>query len=238
MVEALRGAAALALFAAFGIGSLLLAPAALLARRPERFHRVVRVAWMPLVALFRLTRLVRTERGNLPRCRGTIIVSNHPSLIDVVLYVCLVPKTLYVAKRPLRANPFLGAIVRATSLPDDERLPKAAAEYLSKGWNVLVFPEGTRSPAAGLGPFRRGAAHVALESGAPTVCVRLGVSRRILAKGQAPWDMGNGPVAYSFDADAPKKFAARPGETPRRAAMRVTEELRAALTGEGASSCP
>jgi 1-acyl-sn-glycerol-3-phosphate acyltransferase len=236
MVRVYRGAMSLLLFAAFGAGSLVLAPAALLLRRPERFQRVVRAAWLPLLALFRLTRLVTAERGNLPRCEGTLIVSNHPSLIDVVIYVCLVPKTLYVAKHPLRSNFFLGAIVRATSLPDGADLPAVASEYLAKGWNVLVFPEGTRSPAEGLHPFRRGAAHVALESGAPVVCSRLRVSRRILAKGQPPWDMGPEPVVYSFDADEPERFAPLPDETPRKAAIRVTDHFRRRLAADCASS--
>jgi len=224
----LRSAASLALFALFGAGSILLSPVMLVLRRPEACQKAVRATWIPLVWLFRFTRLIRVDCGNLAPMRGTVIAANHPSLIDVVLVLTLVPKTLFVAKHALKGNPFMSAIVRHTSLPDDERLPDAAAEHLAKGWNVVVFPEGTRSPAAGgLGQFRRGAAHVALKAGAPLVALGIVQSpRRILGKHQWAWQMGDSPVTYSFRADAPTCERVAEGETSRDAARRVTGLLR------------
>jgi 1-acyl-sn-glycerol-3-phosphate acyltransferase len=158
-----------------------------------------------------------------------VIVSNHPSLIDVVIYIVLVPKTLYVAKSALIKNPFMSMIVRHTSLPDDETLPKTAKAYLEDGWNVLVFPEGTRSPDEGLWPFHRGAAHVALESGAPVVVSRMTLSRRILGKRQKPWDMGEERVVYSILSDPPMAVSQRDGESRHAAAKRITSELMSAM---------
>lgn len=228
--EVLRGAAATALFAAFGAGALAVSPLMLLLRRPARAQPVVRTLWRLVARMFVWTGLVRIDRGNLTPVRGAVVVANHPTLIDVVLLVALLPRTLYVAKRALRGNPFLTAIVRATALPDDASLPRVAAPYLRAGWNVLVFPEGTRSPAeGGLHPLRRGAAQLAVRAGAPVVCVRETLTRRILAKGQRPWDMGARRVVFSFRMSGPILPPTGDAVSPHAAAVRLTDEIRARI---------
>ena len=223
----IRGALSLALFGVFGAGAILIAPLMFLFRRPDWCQPIVRAVWCPLLGLFVLTRLIRVERGTLRKVRGAVIAMNHPSLIDVVVLSVLLPRTLYVAKHALLSDPCLAAVVRHTSLPDDANLPEVAASYLAKGWNVLVFPEGTRSPAAGgLQPLHRGAAQLALRTGAPLLCVGLSVSRRILGKAQPPWDMGEETVRYAFAADAPAPVVPREGESLHAAARRITREIR------------
>jgi len=225
-----RGTLSVALFGVFGLGALLITPFMLLLRRPESCQPIVRCAWRLILSLFCATRLIRVDRAGLRPFRGTVIAASHPSLIDVVILTALVPRTLYVAKRALLANPFLAAIVRATALPYDAGLPEAAARYLKDGWNVLIFPEGTRSPeTGGLRPLRRGAAQLALRTGAPLVAVRIDVSRRILGKHQAPWDMGDRRITYALRAeDVP--VARAPGESLHAAAVRLTEVVRERLT--------
>lgn len=224
-IEILRGATSVALFAVFGLGALLISPLMLALRRPERCQPIVRAVWRPMVWLFESTGLIRIHRGNLDAFRGTILVANHPTLVDVMLLSVMVPRTLYVAKHALLSNPLMSAIVRATSLPDDSRLLECARPYLRRGWNVLVFPEGTRSPEQGLHPFRRGAAQLALRTSAPVVCVGERLSRRLLAKRQPAWDMGGRTVDFDFRADSPTVERKRDGESPHAAARRVTAEL-------------
>ena len=226
---ACRGAVAVLLFGVFGLGALLITPLMLVLRRPERCQPVVRTLWRFILFVFEAARLVRVDRGNLGAISGSVIAASHPSLIDVVILTSLVPRTLYVAKQALRRNPFLAAVVRATALPDDATLPEKAAPYLVAGWNVLIFPEGTRSPATGgLGPLRRGAAQLALRAGAPVACIRLAASRRILGKRQAPWDVGEEVVTYVLS------HVTIPAEKPRdavlhAAAVRLTERIRRSL---------
>ena len=229
-VRVARGFTSLCLFALFGIGAAVISLLMPVLGSLERRQSVVRFAWRILLAAFEATGLIRVDSAGAPKCRGAVIVSNHPSLIDVVIYIALVPKTLYVAKSALVRNPFMSMIVRNTSLPDDETLPKTAKAYLEKGWNVLVFPEGTRSPDEGLWPFHRGAAHVALEAGAPVVVSRLTLSRRILGKRQKPWDMGEERVVYSILSDPPMAVSQRDGESRHAAAKRITSELMSAMS--------
>ena len=227
----LRSLMAVLLFAAFGVGALVISPLMLVLRKPDRCQPVVRQAWRLLLGAFSLLRLLRLSHGDFGSLRGRVIVANHPTLIDVVILTVLVPRTLYVAKRGLKANPFVAAIVRATALPDDARLPEVAAPYLAQGWNVLVFPEGTRSPAeGGLQPLHRGAAQLALRTSAPLACVRIDVSRPVLGKRQRPWDIGSERVDFRLRAvDVPVPSVAEGGL--HAAAVRLTETIRAHLAG-------
>lgn len=225
-----RGMRATALFTLFNFGGLLLLPAFLLIWSAAARHFVMRGLWRIFVFLLRVTDLVRVERGTLGTYRGTILACNHPSLLDVVLITALVPRTLFIAKKSLRNNPFCAASVRTLSLPADSDLFAAAAPKLAAGWNVLVFPEGTRSPLEGMHPFKRGCAQLALRTGAPIVCVGETLVPRVLGKGQPVWDVGGECITAAFKADAPAPVSCRQGETLHSAAIRVTDELRHRIT--------
>ncbi len=236
LISVLRGAASCALFALFGLGAIVLSPLMLLLGKLERCQPVVRVAWTMIAWLFVHLGLIRVDRGNLSTYRGTILAVNHPSLIDVVLITVIVPRLLSVAKRAVGRNPFMGIVARSVAIPGGAENLDVAASYLRKGWNVLVFPEGTRSPVVetdskAMHPFKRGTAQLALRTGAPVVCVGLRLSRRILAKGQPPWDLGSSPVDFVFRADAPTVERPRDGESLHAAACRVTEAMKARIRG-------
>lgn len=224
----LLGTASVCCFALFGLGGLLVSPLMALLRSPRRCQPVVRALWRPFVSLLRAAGVIGIERGNLDgSIRGCVIAANHPSLIDVVLVTVLVPRTLYVAKQALLRNPFMSTIVRHTSLPVDDRLPETVAPFLRDGWNVLVFPEGTRSPSeGGMHPFRRGVAQLVLRTGAPLVCLGISATRRITGKGQKPWDIGPSRVVYSFRADSPTRHEADHGRALRPQAIALTDSIR------------
>ena len=226
---AARGLVSIVAFSLFGLGAIAISPIVVLTRRPDRSHPIVRTAWRIFVGLLSCVRLIRLESRDVNAVSGTVIVANHPSLIDVILLVSLIPRTLYVAKHGLKGNPFLSLIVRATALPDDATLPEKAAPYLAAGWNVLVFPEGTRSPATGaLQPLQRGAAQLALRTNSPIACIGIHVSERVLGKHQRPWDVGDRPVTYRFS------MSVIPAEPPSPAgfhsrAVHLTESIRQIL---------
>ena len=226
--QAIRAVETLILFAFFGIGAVLLAPAALFLRDVRYCTFMIRMAWMPFVRLFEIAGLIKIDISRLMDIRGSVIAANHPSLIDVVILIAVIPRTLFVAKHGLKKNPFVSVLVKNASLPDDESLVKVAGKYLKDGWNVLIFPEGTRSPdGGGLQQFRRGAAQLAIRTGSPLVPVAIRLSPfRILGKHQQPWDMGSEKVTYEFIARSPIKIETVEGEPLHGMAKRVTEKLR------------
>ena len=193
----LRGFTACALFVLFNVGGLGLS-GLVLPFLWSRWccRRIVSLLWSLFLLLGTWTRLFRFDFSAMPRpLRGTVIVANHPSLIDVLFFLSRYPNTLSLARHGLRRNPCLGFVVSRLLLPDDATLLDLAPPLLAKGHNLLIFPEGTRSPqSGGLHPFRRGAAQLALRANAPILPVRIDFSHRVLAKGQSLLDMGTSPI--------------------------------------------
>lgn len=80
-----------------------------------------------------------------------IIVGNHPSLLDAILLLALIPNTICVMKSSLLDNPLLGASARLAGFirnADPFDMIAHAREGLGEGSNLLIFPEGTRSASS------------------------------------------------------------------------------------------
>ena len=167
-------------------------------------------------------RLVRVEWIGAERLGRApfLVVANHPSLIDTPLLTCQMQQADFLVSAAWSENPFLRHAARSSGYLRADRGAKVvrdAVERLRAGRTVVVFPEGTRSPAGGLGRFHRGAAHIALETGCDIVPMVIHVEPRVLMKGQ-------------FWADVPE----------RRPVFRVEvgDPIRVADTLDGSESRP
>jgi 1-acyl-sn-glycerol-3-phosphate acyltransferase len=85
----------------------------------------------------------------LEKLKGSIIICNHPTLIDVVIIMAHLKGVQCVVKKGLWNNIILGAAVRsACYIPNDidpEQFLKNVKKHLANGENILIFPEGTRT---------------------------------------------------------------------------------------------
>lgn len=96
----------------------------------------------------------------------------------------------------------------------------AAAALLDAGWNVLVFPEGTRSRTGEIGEFHPGAGLLAIRTGHQVLPVRIVGIAAVLPKGaRRPH---RAPVEVRFGAP----LRARPGEHPRELTTRLEAAVR------------
>jgi len=108
-----------------------------------------------------------------------ICVGNHTSIVDAFTSVWLAPKgTVGVAKKQILGYPVYGQIWYLSGhLVIDRSNPQRAIESLkelasfvaSKGLQVLLWPEGTRSRDGRLLPFKKGFVHLAIATGLPVV---------------------------------------------------------------------
>ncbi|MGH7480965.1 MAG: lysophospholipid acyltransferase family protein [Longimicrobiales bacterium] len=124
--------------------------------------------------------------------RPQIIVSNHQSWYDVFAVGAVVPKHFrFVGKKELDRIPLFGSAWRAAGhISVDRRNRQTAIESLraaeaalrSDNSAVVIFPEGTRSPTGRLGPFKKGAFMLALESGVELVPTAVIGSREVMGK--------------------------------------------------------
>jgi 1-acyl-sn-glycerol-3-phosphate acyltransferase len=111
----------------------------------------------------------REHLGNGAAC---VVVSNHQSNLDPIVYLALSRGSLRImAKRELFDLPLLGAALLALGMvkvdrlaPDRTTIQDESVRNLAEGVPLLVFPEGTTSRSGELLPFRAGAFEVAVAS--------------------------------------------------------------------------
>ena len=127
---------------------------------------------------------------DIPSLKSCIFIANHPSLIDVVAVMGYLPLCQCIVKKSLLEHFYLGGLMRAAGyIANNHEAPKLIEDCtrsLQSGRSLLIFPEGTRSPARGLRPFNRGAAHIALRTRAPVVPIVVRCEPPTLLKGE-PW---------------------------------------------------
>jgi long-chain acyl-CoA synthetase len=103
---------------------------------------------------------------------------------------------------------------------DFQRSFAHAGEALDRGYNVLVFPEGTRSPAGELAPFRPGIGMLAKQAHAPVLPVALIGLGELRAKGRGWFRSGKIEVRIG----EPIKFG------PLETEAAITEKLHSAVS--------
>ena len=110
-----------------------------------------------------------------------ILVANHQSALDLLIGAAIAPQApLVLGKSELRwLFPFNVMWVALGQRFVDRRNPEAARRSLegvvralkASPRTVILSPEGTRSRTGELGPFKTGAFHMAVATGAPIVPV-------------------------------------------------------------------
>jgi 1-acyl-sn-glycerol-3-phosphate acyltransferase len=198
----------------------------LLAQRA--LHRASR-RFVRLLERLHLARVRQRDTELLGR-RPLLVVSNHPSLIDTPLLLSCMPQADLVVNRAWRENPVLRkAVAGAGYLRAEEReaVVQEAVARLRAGRSVVIYPEGSRTPAEGLRRFQRGAAHIALEAGCDVVPVVIQVRPRTLVRGQRWADVPDGVPEWRIEVGAPIRAADHlDGTEPRPvAARRLTAVL-------------
>ncbi len=114
--------------------------------------------------------------------RSYVFASNHRSYLDTAaLFFCAGTKMGLVAKKELLKVPVFGqgmsfvniiAIDRSNPEKAVASMNKARA-VMDRGYSFGVFVEGTRAMPGELLPFKKGAFHLALQTGAPIVPVAI-----------------------------------------------------------------
>ncbi|MCK6553515.1 1-acyl-sn-glycerol-3-phosphate acyltransferase [Candidatus Binatia bacterium] len=124
--------------------------------------------------------------------RSYVLVSNHLSNFDIWATLGALPLTIhFVAKKELLSLPFLGqALAVSDHIIIDRANPEAAvacinervAAQIDKGFCILFYAEGTRSPDGKVHAFKKGGITLALRTGLPIVPLSVSGTRKFLPK--------------------------------------------------------
>lgn len=219
----------------FGLGGLCISVVLVLIRplfpRMERplGSFVLRYSWKLMCLLLRCTwnlRLHAPQKKEMEQLRSAIIVANHPSLIDVVILASIIPRCMLIVKPALLRWPFLRPILRRLCIVnngDAQQMLEASREALAQGYNIIIFPEGTRTSPHKKNKLQRGAFHLAIQSGAPIVPIHIHTSQPFLTKEVPWWYVGKHCPVFSLTLH-PAVYA-RPGELPHREAVQLSHQI-------------
>ena len=163
-------------FSVFATGGILIGAGGipivwLIWRKPEARHRVGRVILQKSFHLFvRLMNVSGVLRSNFEgletlRKQGNIVLANHPTLIDFVLLASVIPQADCFVKSALKTDWFKRwPVILAGYILNNQGESTIALckESLDAGNNIIIFPEGTRTPPGRPVLFMKGAAQVAV----------------------------------------------------------------------------
>ncbi len=229
-------------FFTFNVGGLIAAVSAIAVCRlipgsretkQRRAQAVIHVMFAGFISGLTLLGLLTSSRSKLEKLRSaapSLVIANHPTLLDVVFLIASMPRVDCVIKEAVWNNVFMRATVRGAGyIPnrDGAQLIDACVERLARGHHVMLFPEGTRSPAGGLRHFQRGAARIALRSGVDILPILISCEPPTLLKGMPIFKVPPRQPHFSLtllEPISPKGFLENGVETPL-AARELTARL-------------
>lgn len=230
-------------FSIFGIGGIItgatLVPVLLIFCSKRTQKRVlsgtVHHLWRAFVWLMCFLKLIDIKIKNeqfLHDLHGNIVIANHPSLIDVVILVSKIPRSICVVKDSLFKNMFIKSLIRRVYLsnsasPDD--FIKEATEDLDNGYNIIIFPEGTRTQKHKPIHMHRGFAYLQMHSGHDILPIYIENKPHILGKNTPWYDVGDKTSVYTLKILPKIVFNTRNKKTDRKNAVLITEKAKKSL---------
>jgi 1-acyl-sn-glycerol-3-phosphate acyltransferase len=199
-------------FFAFGLISLILAilvlpPMRLILRTRDQFSKYTRrfvsstmrgfIVFMHIIGIVDLE---VKDRESFLQLSSKIIVANHPSILDVVMILSLIPNADCVVNANL-SHGIIGGVVRQLYILnslDYDILMNACIESLERRNCLIIFPEGTRTPRKGKLVVKKGAARIALASNCNIVPVHIGGTDKYGLGKKDPWIGFNPRERYVF----------------------------------------
>lgn len=162
-------------------------------RSTENTVQILPKIWARLICWCAGVRVTVSGHENLDPDTTYIFAANHQSQFDIfALQGYLGFDFRWMAKKELFAIPIFGAGMRAAGYISVDRSHgrkalqslNEAAQQISDGTSVIIFPEGTRSRDGQLHSFKSGAMVLAIKARVPIVPVAIIGTHEVLAKGK------------------------------------------------------
>ncbi len=225
-------------FAAVGIVlNVVCAPLLFLPRR-ERFgpatRRVIRSLFDLWVRWHHATQviLVSFVGFDSPIADGTIIIANHPTIVDATFLLARLPNTICIFKPALMRSPAIGPAALMAGYASGDAgidLIHDVATSVASGKSLLVFPEGTRTaPGQTLGTIKSGFALIAARARAPVQLVVIRAAPDLGRKG-IPWWHPPARLPSHIEFTLDRRWEHDPARTAREFTAEVDQRLRAVL---------
>jgi 1-acyl-sn-glycerol-3-phosphate acyltransferase len=143
-----------------------------------------------------------------------VIISNHQSILDILLINCLRYRFKWISKIENMKIPVLGwylrmadyIIINRGNKESKEEMMDKSYQCLKGGTSLMMFPEGTRSVDGEIGFFKRGAFQLAINAHLPILPVVLDGSGGVLPKHGLIFTTGHKIRIKVLDPVMPESF--------------------------------
>jgi len=145
---------------------------------------------------------IYADSNKLAKANGIIVVANHPTLIDVVVLLSMLPNADCIVKQSLFRNPFLKGVVSAAGYIQNKLDVKALIHScdlsLKSGNTLIIFPEGTRTEKNGRIKLLRGAFNIALRCECDLLPVIINCNPSTLTKSERWYEIPKYKAQFSI----------------------------------------
>ena len=159
--------------------------------RKQYFVQWLTWCWCSVyVKVYPFWKLELINKEKLVRNRACVAVSNHQSLLDIMVLFYLHAYFIWVSKIENFKAPILGQVMRINryiSLVRNE--PKTFSKMftdiskaLKSNRTIMIFPEGTRSLTENLGRFKEGAFKAAIDNKVPILPIVINGTGKAIPK--------------------------------------------------------
>ena len=232
----IRSILAVFCFFIFGIGAVilnfLLFP--FIKNNKELCSDIIHNTWRFFVNLMMFLKLFRLDVKKLEKIENKVIVSTHPSFIDIVILIALIPRSTCFVKKELAHNPILKNLVTSifiTNKVELDELKSESKKMLDRGFNVIIFPSGIRHRRDEFPKIRKGASLVALNAGKNIVPVKVFSDRDFLFINQPFYAVSDRCVNFEIEQMREINIADFIGESEIITKQRLTHKIEEELYG-------
>lgn len=233
-------------FSIFGLGALFISATFfpvihLTAFSRERAHRrcqrVVHHSFQVFIWMMEAMGVLTYEitgKDKLRHGNGNLLLANHPTLLDVVFIISMVPTAKCVVKKAAWRNPFMASVLWATGYiqsDDPDTLIHDCIDSMTQDNNLVIFPEATRTVPGRPMRLKRGAAAVIATSRSPFIPVFITCEPSTLSKGKKWYEIPSRRVHFKITVGNkidPGPFLVE-GQRLSQNSRRVNNEIRQLL---------
>lgn len=155
----------------------------------------ISISFKIFISIIKLLGIIQYQFEGLEKLKqdkNCLIVANHPSLLDVVLLVSVLPRCDCLVKGALLNNIFISGIIKTAGYilnAESEKILLQCQQILSNSGRLLIFPEGTRTVPNQPIKLQRGAANIALRCHADIRIIHIQCDPPFLIKEQKWYDI-------------------------------------------------
>lgn len=212
VIRFIRSVLVLLSFVIFGIGAIFLNfiifPMANFFLKDNQllyfYSDIIHNTWkwfVRILIFFKIIKLNITDLDNIKQIKQKIIVATHPSFIDILILIALIPRTTCIVKYSLSKNPILFNLVNSIFIMEDESLEKLkehTKKMIDNGFNVVIFPMGIRHRRNEFPKIKKGAATIAMNANSNIVVLKYYTDFDFLFISQPVYEAGEKAVTYDL----------------------------------------